>query len=212
MTNAERSAPAAPAGTAGPKRRWLILACVLAGLGLLVSLAAVVDTVVTWRAFSLWQPSEFTISRWLSSELFDLVRARMPKRLLRIEGYLQALAILSWPAWGCLGLLTSWLVRRNCPRDSRASRALGWTLLALACCLPAAAISSYISWQCIFVSPKEVFETRLARQAEREGREPTPDEEVHASELGTRYDEWRRESIFRLFMRYVPERQTGVSP
>lgn len=202
---ADADAVAAPA-SAGPRRPRLILAFALAGLGLLASVVAVIDTTITWRAFHSWQPGEFTVSRWLSATLFGMVRDALPKHLLRIEGYLQALAILGWTGLAALGALAAWWARRKCPPGSRPRprRALGRLLAALLVCLPATALSSYISWQCIFVSPKEVFEKRLARQVAREGREPTPDEEVRAAELGAQYDEWRRESILRLFMRFEP--------
>ncbi|MCX7804650.1 MAG: hypothetical protein N3A38_05610 [Planctomycetota bacterium] len=205
MSGPDAVPPAPAPGPAGRGKFLTGIAFVLAGLGLLVSAAAVFDTVVTWRAFSRWQPSEFTVSRWLSARIFSMVRGGMPKDMLRIEGYLQALAILSWPVWGVPGMVTGWLARRKSPRDSRSAGALKWLLLALACSLPVSAVSSYISWQCVFVSPKEVFEKRVARRAAGEGREPTPDEEARASELGARYDEWRRESVFRLFMSYTPE-------
>lgn len=185
-------------------RRSTILTFSLAAFALAWTAVGVADTATTWRAFARWEATEFTVSRYLASELFGLVRGGLPKRDLKYEGHLQGVAILSWPALAALAAATVWWARRQRRRAGRPRRALTVALVVLLVGVPLSGLAAYISWQCIFVSPKEVFEGRAARQAVPEGREPTPDELVRASELAAQFDAWRRESVLHLFQPYRP--------
>jgi hypothetical protein len=191
-----------------PDRRERILvaaACAAAGAVLVWTACAVADIVITWRAFSAWALPDFTFASFLASRLFGIVREQLPVRYLKYEGHLQALLILSRPALAAAVAAAIWAVRRGREPDTPRRRVLTRALAATLVCLPVAAVSSYAMWQCVFVSPKEMFEKRVAARAQREGRhEPTTDEMARASELGYDYDEWRRESFFRLFLPYRP--------
>jgi peptidoglycan/LPS O-acetylase OafA/YrhL len=200
------TAPEAPADAPAnrPRRRGAVVSLALAALAIGWTALAVLDTATTWRAFAAWRPSEFTVSRYLASELFGLVRRRLPHRMLKYEGHLQGVAILSWTALVVLAVGVVCWVRHRGAKERLPRRALTAALALLLLCLPIAGLSSWISWQCVFVSPKALFEGRVERQAAREGRQPTTDEIVEASEAGARFDQWRRESILHLFQRYRP--------
>jgi hypothetical protein len=176
-----------------------VLSLVFAVLAVGWTVIGVLDTATTWRAFQRWQPSEFTVSRYLASEVFGLIRRDLPRRLIKYEGHLQGVAILSGPGLAAVAVATVWQARRRRRDQPRLRRVLATVLVALLLSLPIAGLSAYVSWQCIFVSPKEVFELRLERQAAQEGREPTDDEVARASELGAQFDAWRRESLLHLF-------------